>query len=248
MDLPELFSILVNGELFFCRSNCLPDNNECNLSNDDKIKLKNDFVQYFPSDRLEENFEKLVNDIESERNKVFISSWSFNKDDYALWKIYTDNSRFGVCVETTVQEINKVIKINSGYFMRGKAVEYSSRDFTDLMEFIKMKDAKSMLNEMINLLVFHKSEHYIYENEFRIVAFNENNSNQQGISFSFDISSFIKRVHISPLMPEWFLYVLMQLGGMSIGGDSQIDRMRLEMFKPLLVLKYSSINDKTKKS
>jgi hypothetical protein len=248
MDLPELFSILINEKLFFCRSDCFPDNNECNLTKDDKARFKYEYEQSLtPAERnLDGIFKKFETDLESERNNIFISSWSIKRDDYALWKIYTDNSKFGVCIETSINDINNLIERNLRYFMKGKAVDYTDRQFHNLIKSISCGDDKRTVDEIIDLLVFHKSKHYEYEDEYRVVAFDKNISAHQGISFSINISSFIKAIHLSPFMPEWFINILMQLGGMSITGDQIIDRKKLEIFRPLLEIRFSKIEDKQK--
>jgi hypothetical protein len=247
MDLPELFALLINQELFFCRSTCLSDNEECKLTEEDFQRLKFDFKQLSStaSSNLDSDYSKLKEYIESTRNELFLSSWSKSKDNYGLWKIYTDNSKFGICIETTYEEINKLINNNKHHVIMANDVKYEKRDFKKLIECINTNDNDNAIKELMNLVIFHKSEHYKYENEYRIVAFNNDVNKGEGIKFSIEPFTFIKSIYLSPFMPEWFKNVLMEIGGMSMSMNTLILFKSIELFKPLTNIAFSKINAKS---
>jgi hypothetical protein len=45
------------------------------------------------------------------RGNLFLSCWSTNFDDYALWRLYTKNNQFGFMIESTVGNVLESITI-----------------------------------------------------------------------------------------------------------------------------------------
>jgi hypothetical protein len=202
LDFPELFYLLLNSKLFFCNTSELPDLNEMNFFSVkgliDMIYLTNNIKDAHTQSDLLLPLKSFQTELKS---NTYISCWSTKRDDYALWKIYTEGSKFGFCIETTLSDI--IDSINSEYltlFIHGE-VKYgvSQKLYKQYREALISKNK----SELIKILCFIKSKSYSYENEYRFAILKEHTC-KTGIYQPVDLVKLIHKIHYSPFMPEWF--------------------------------------------
>ena len=172
MELPKFFDMLYDKHLFFSNVRLLPDLYECS----------------FPELR------KKTKDIEKLKDLVFVNCWTIaEEEDYALWKVYLNNSKYGVAIRTTIGNLKSCLQLSSPYNLstiRIRRVNYSYK-----LEKISIES-----------IVCTKKPFYKYENELRLwirAVYNED-VGSDGIKIIMDIDRLIESIYISPFMPYWF--------------------------------------------
>ncbi len=207
IDLPEFLDIVVNQHIFFLKVTSLTDKYE-HESVFEKIleDLISTEYNFYNITKQEQN-EFKQNMIEM-RNKSFISSWTFEEDNYALWKIYTNNSPYGICIETTIEKfLNNIHLIDKMKMFHGEvSYEISYKGIEEIALNMKHNSNSKIKhsNKTVQLLFFNKIESYRYENEYRFAVVNYDSKSNNGIKIKCDIDNIIDKVHLSPFMPSWF--------------------------------------------
>jgi len=128
MDFPELFALLLNRSLYFPNINSLLDINEFTTHEiekyipyfmDSDINSINETIQ-----KIISNGDELNNKINKIRDQIYVSCWSGKFDNYALWKIYTKNSKYGFCLESTIGRVEKSLSLDSHLSFHYDKVNY----------------------------------------------------------------------------------------------------------------------------
>lgn len=237
IDLPELISILFKEEFFFKRADKFSDQNEFSI-----IPFHG-FLNFIYSNRSSDgnNIPFISNEnldqINNIKNNSFMTSWSIEKDSFALWKIYANNNPYSFCIESSIRDLNDSLSFPKDIMIVKDFVEYDLPHRLDKLELFKKSLEDKEVENILKIISFVKSTCYSYEKEYRIVMYNEKFGNQdisidtdinqeihvkayngqgislktnnsQGILVKADISRLIKRIHVSPFMPAWFKEIL----------------------------------------
>lgn len=123
-----------------------------------------------------------------------INCWSISKnEDYALWKIYTDNMKSGVAIKSTVGRLKKSIKSKDDFFIG--QVRYGESFFN--------------IDEPSDLqIICSKRKYYKYENELRLIVKDSNNPPEPSLYLDVDLDILIDEIYLSPFIKEGFKAIL----------------------------------------
>lgn len=172
MDLPKFLDLLENEHLYFCKVRILTDLYECS----------------FPE--LQKRT-KAINDI---KDLVFVNCWSIsNQEDFALWKVYSNNNEYGVAIRTTVGKLKSCLQHSEPYSI-------------PTIRFNKVVYSDNLKDKSLKSVVCTKKPFYSYEKELRLwlSAIEKTDIISNGLTVNLDINKMIEGIYISPFMPEWF--------------------------------------------
>lgn len=140
--------------------------------------------------------------IKVQKKWLDVSCWHSATDDtesIAMWKIY-GNDVNSVCITTTVGELLDSIEKDNHKNLIVHKVEYIDHR----KEYYNL-DIDSKIAPFV-----HKHKAYKFENEIRLIAYNQSNDPMTdrggdfGSSITLTSNDFINNVKVSPEAPEWF--------------------------------------------
>lgn len=213
MDFFEFMHLIQNESLHFTNIQQFEDNYERILPNEIKSKIGEELSGYLGRDinTLIKPIDELTKSIEKNKKNLYVNCWSFNKDSYGLWKIYTKSSYYGIAVVTNIQklckcfscEFNNTNKLRFtgkkiGYKITGDKVHYNWKT----VDFFDFKNNKAVYLYQDNIS-FYKTKNYEFEKEYRVVL--RNDYQDTGINLNIDVNELILKWYPSPFMPEWFI-------------------------------------------
>jgi hypothetical protein len=188
MNFDNFINIVANNYLWFSRLDSMEDATEgC-------YKDINLLTKHCPRGnsykKMEMNIQneyKKQSEIESFiRNNFFISCWSIGSDEnFALWKIFTEKNN-GIAIKSNVQNILDSIQ-SEKIICHGK-VEYE-------------KKISSTSN--FHSYCYTKNIHYKYENEYRFIVKEIEQSNKKHITVGINYKSIIEEIFFSPYVEKW---------------------------------------------
>ncbi len=124
------------------------------------------------------------------RKKFGVSCWHINEyENEALWKIYTNQGQ-GIAIETTPEKLEK--SLTHDYKIHLDKVRYEDFDTSPIEKGHKHYNG------------FIKRKAFEYEKEYRAVIKLNEKDYGKGCLVETDLNILIERIHISPLMPEYF--------------------------------------------
>jgi len=139
--------------------------------------------------------------IKAQKKWFDVSCWHFttdNTESIAMWKIY-GNDINSVCITTTIGELLDSIEEDKNINLLVQKVEYIDHraDYYSL-------EVDSKIAPFV-----HKHKAYKFENEIRLIAYNESNDplsdrGSGGSLITLKSNDFINSVKVSPEAPEWF--------------------------------------------
>lgn len=139
--------------------------------------------------------------IKAQKKWFDVSCWhstTDNTESIAMWKIY-GNDINSVCITTTIGELLDSIEEDKNINLLVQKVEYIDHraDYYSL-------DVDSKIAPFV-----HKHKAYKFENEIRLIAYNEINDplsdrGSGGSLITLKSNDFINSVKVSPEAPEWF--------------------------------------------
>ncbi len=157
------FLTLINGELYFARADNFKDKYEGAIPKQTFKRLIENFKDYGTAKNKSDvklEFQKIFNE---KRKKAAISCWHINDtESAAMWELYS-KAGFGIAVQTTTGRLANSLVIPAGYNMVMCEVNY--------IDFDKENDTDYIYNELLPFK--NKRKEFIYENEFRIILYNE---------------------------------------------------------------------------
>jgi hypothetical protein len=191
MNLYPFICQIVRKEFSFTRLSKLEDSTEGfmkDISIYEKICFGGKNKIHFEKER-----EKSIISHKEEIENYFVSCWSKKEDeDYALWKVFT-NQNGGVAIITTADKfINSFsVPIN----VQKKEVTYKS--------FSKRKFAQKI--NSIDDCIFNKYDFYRYEEEYRFAITSKNSSisfsnDSNYLSIPINFHAMIDKIYLSPFM------------------------------------------------
>lgn len=211
IDLSQLLSLLLNRSLFFPSIKCLPDKNE--FADHGLIATVISKLNNCDDDETE----KIKRNINQIRGKIFVSCWSLSSDDYALWRIYTNNSKFGFMIESSKDKVLDSLSSRE-YRIFHKAIKYEPYALTNYFKTGSLTP-ESSIDDLIDFFPFIKIPNYKYENEYRFLIYDDKHENENGLSINCDPSKLIYSLHFSPFMPLWFKNDMNNLKNKLMEGD-----------------------------
>ena len=172
MDLPKFLDLLENEHLYFCNVRILTDLYECS----------------FPE------WQKRTKQLNVIKDLVFVNCWSIsNQEDFALWKVYSNNNEYGVAIKTTVGKLKSCLQHSEPYSI--PTIRFNKVIYSDNLKDMSLKSA-----------VCTKKPFYSYEKELRLWlrAIEETDIFSKGLTVNLNINQLIEGIYRSPFMPEWF--------------------------------------------
>lgn len=169
------FLTLLNGELYFARADSFQDKYEGAIPK----RTFQSLVQrsHIDAGKASETdvkleFEKLFNE---KKKKAAISCWHINDtESAAMWELYT-RAGLGIAVKTTISRLSESIIVPDGYKMLMTKVNYIDFDIEDNTDYI--------YNELLPFK--NKRKEFIYENEFRVMLYQEKSESELTYSSAY---------------------------------------------------------------
>jgi hypothetical protein len=183
MSFSKFVWTIQNKRLWLSRADLLGDPWEISLSGEQLQHVINRHpISPIGEPRRESATERAERIINSWRNKTFINCWNMSEhESNALWQIYCRNTD-GVVLQTSLEKLNVIRGPHSlipvTYSIPGSNKQTPTH--TDL--------------------VTKKLPMYAYENEVRIVHFDENEEMQaaKGTQLAFDLEQHIESIRVHP--------------------------------------------------
>lgn len=168
------FLTLVNGELYFARADSFKDKYEGAIPKQTFHSLLEHFKAMGISNNEDEvklEFQDIFN---KKKKKAAISCWHINDtESAAMWELYS-KAGFGIAVNTTISRLYDSLVIPEGYKMVMSEVNYIDFDTENNTDYI--------YNELLPFK--NKRKEFIYENEFRVILYQEKNESELLSDFS----------------------------------------------------------------
>ncbi|MEI6135772.1 MAG: DUF2971 domain-containing protein [Desulfomonile sp.] len=172
------FSLLVNREVYFARSDKLNDPYDCQVSViaaiDEAIAQTRDQISNNVAERLErlKKLSEVLANLEGETRKVGVLSLSKDNLNVLMWSHYADEHR-GLCIGfrfspeiTQIHEMNRIIGTNPCHYCK-------SNPFADFFEeFVKAEELipwKEFWQAILSIGMVSKSMWWQPENEVRVL-------------------------------------------------------------------------------
>ncbi|BEV04332.1 hypothetical protein [Chryseobacterium gambrini] len=219
LDLVKFLSLIQTNRLYFSRLDKFEDNYEGTVP-ELTAKDYKEWYTYFTKNHLldiistsvEEHVEQTIAEEKEAKEKykklVCVSCWNkYNSESYALWKIYSDLSK-GVMITTSIERLKTAFRDTD------EQIQLSE------IKYLDYKKDKMQLGNM-NYPIIHKSIHYDYEKEIRLiykVPFESGleydwskEENQFGKYLDVDVNTLIEEIIVSPKAPQWFFDIISDL-------------------------------------
>lgn len=217
MDLAKFISLLSKKALYFANPNQFDDPYEFHLPKSHNIAIKEKIHKPYIEDmnnikiqmmknklgieKLDEFkiFEQKIDNLPNQfkyaeieaKNRFGVNCWHINdSENEALWKIYTNQGQ-GIAIETTVEKLEQSLKYHKKIII--DKIRYEDFD-TALIE----KGHKYYSG-------FIKRKAFEYEKEYRAMVLLDEKDYGKGCFVEVELDTLIERIHISPLMPKYFL-------------------------------------------
>lgn len=225
MNLAKLVALLASKSLFFARMDTFEDPFESAIGVGlhkewyQKTKYENFVARATevvntpvpgydlpPKEAREENIAKLIADFESKGDKkmserTYASCWhESNSESAALWKLYGGSEGSAVAIRTTYKALRDgILDLNEEgdrYRIQIGRVEYI--DYENVI--LHFLDAP-----------FRKREAFEHEKEVRAILRLHTDDLPPGIAIPFDLMNVVHNVIISPLAPQWFADLVVEI-------------------------------------
>lgn len=149
----------------------------------------------------QKNIEKEV------KEKFGVSCWHINDyENEALWKIYTNQGQ-GIAIETSVKKLEQ-------------SLDYHRKIILDKVRYENFDTCIFEKNHQ-NYWGYIKRKAFEYEKEYRAIVLLDEEYFGKGCYIKADLNILIEKIHISPVMPKYFLDSIKYLcqGELSFLGD-----------------------------
>lgn len=152
--------------------------------------------------------------------------------NFALWKIYLDKSKYGIAIKTNIKNI---LNCFNGF----NPLIYQFQ-FDELEIKFKKVDYNGKITKInVYSIASNKKEWYFYEKEFRGIIFPPDemlkmDNIENGLSVIIDPSILIKEIYTPPFASEWF-YELVK---------NTINKYLVKQYRIEVPIKKSNIKEK----
>jgi len=214
MDLAKLVHLLSTGKLFFASANSFEDLFEGAKGTIERKEQWNTFYLDFfrkaiktapgaspkmlEPEQIKKDAQRLLSEMstlgESEREHVFISCWHRNEyESEAMWKLYSENNRNAVAIQTTVGNLYQALHRNPSIDIgKIRYIDYNKR-FSS-----------------VNGAYWYKRKSFEHEREVRAVL-KDFNTKASGVLVPVNIQTLIEKIYISPYASKWFEEVVINV-------------------------------------
>jgi hypothetical protein len=211
MDLAKFISLLSNKALYFASPKKFNDPYDCDLPKshyqalDDehenwKKRQLQEFEEKVPNFKNTLQYDQIIQTMnkmpsteklnESVKEKFCVSCWHINDyENEALWKIYTNQGE-GIAIETTDVKLKES-------FITTKNIHCDKVRYEDF-------DTAPIKKGHKHYAGFIKRKAFEYEKEYRAMVMLDEADYGQGSLIQVNLDTLIQKVHISPLMPNYF--------------------------------------------
>ena len=163
----------------------------------EKFECRKFNTVFGPVPANEISYEKLVR---QQREWVDVSCWHANeKESMAMWKIYGGTTN-AVCIVTDVTSLKSSVYTS----------EKGQKLILAKVEYISHLDEQFKISHSLAPLM-HKAHFYSFEQEVRLMSFNENApvkkdrpSSEYGSYLEVNLEQLIKEIRVSSKSPKWF--------------------------------------------
>jgi len=202
-DFAKLVSLFHSESLYFVRS--------------DRLLLSDPFEGYFRELTFLKgyNASEQLNELARKEHpkNLFINCWHVNKSESdAMWKIYSGMDK-GIAIQSTIG------KLKNG-FKTSEQVKILKMKYGD---FQKENGTREDLIDRFS----RKRDSFKHENELRVFVFNPSHSKEDGIKIKMDLKSFIEKITVSPLSPDWFVDVVKSVSSKYGIDQTVVDKSKL---------------------
>ncbi|WP_430530747.1 DUF2971 domain-containing protein [Bacillus cereus] len=211
MDFTKLVSILSTKSMFFCRADNFRDKfegkifaytDEHAISALNRVLTAEKWSQRRKVSVIEE-IERIKNllfeQMDKERERVFINCWHLNNyESAAMWDLYC-NGREGIAIQTTFDRLKSSLNACEEEIFVGK-VKYMDHTIENNLD-------KNFIEPF-----FTKRISFSHENEVRLLSVNPtydvDNENLLGKDIKMNIIDLIENVYVYPDAAPWFVNVV----------------------------------------
>ena len=195
LDFTKFVSLLVNGGLYFSRSDHFDDQFEGSFSLANK-KLRPIIYESLKRNYKSEDFSAFIKQL---RKYIYINCWHLNEFESAgMWSLYSKTNE-AICIQSTYKNFREILdkEINIGFV---RYVDYEK-------EWIPEKNILSPF--------LYKRKSFEHEREIRAIINKSNINNlkniklpqvetEEGIWIKLNLKKFIQNVYVSPNSSNWF--------------------------------------------
>lgn len=217
MDLAKFISLLANQALYFTNPKQFNDPYEFYLPESHQLatqeQIINPMIKNFENIKKQmllnkpgidkhrnwKEFEEKLNKLPSSlmesqkqvKERFGVSCWHINDfENESLWKIYTNQGQ-GIAIETTIEKLEQ-------------SLSYHRKIIFDKVRYEDFKIATIEKGHK-HYGGFIKRKAFEYEKEFRAMVLLNEEDYRKGCYVKTDLNKLIEKIHISPLMPKYFL-------------------------------------------
>jgi hypothetical protein len=208
MNFASFYSMISTKTLFFRRLDKYPDQLEATLT-EESVKQLHEYSSRFSDANPEVRKEwaaSIDEDVKNKRAWFLSNSWTISDhEEYALWKIYLNESKEGIAIKSTAKRLKESLKKTNYEISFGK-VDYDERtlDLTEMNMFV---------------MTMSKRKCYAYEKEYRaLIPHQYHPSTNQGdppvpkfaigTGVEVNLNSLIDKIYVSPFVGEWFTKIV----------------------------------------
>ena len=219
MDIPSFISLLVHESLTFVRADLFEDRYEGKLPERSAALIDNQIRKQIAKGQLNKGYWNYSEILNKDYNKVYLNCWCNEQHEMVhMWKIYSKEN--GIAIETDYDTLKESIV---------------SREtiFPTLVRYVDFKnDVINCLNNGLTVYTLKRKE-YKSENEFRLILAYPRILEDQLLKYKsheeiapprkalylktpiikceVNVVRLIKRIHVSPYAPKWYLDLLKDL-------------------------------------
>lgn len=218
MDLAKFISLLSKKAIYFANPNQFNDPYEFQLPKsyrntiEEKVYkphikemkiIQEQIINEKPGIQNTDEFKKLEQGIMSSlqnltknidkqvKERFGVSCWHINDyENEALWKIYTSQGQ-GIAIETTEDKLEQSLTFHRKIIL--DKVRYEDFDIAPIEQGHEHYGG------------FIKRKAFEYEKEFRAMVLLNEEDYKKGCFVETDLNILVEKIHISPLMPKYFL-------------------------------------------
>ncbi len=206
MSLSKLLMIFEEKALYFPNADSFEDKFEGSYPVKVMEDIKKNIKQALGDEDPGKGYENLKKLIVSIKRNTYISCW--NKSEHesdAMWKIYSENSKETVAIQTSYEKIMESIE-----------KPYKNKITGEYVKYIDYPQENNMTDYLYSQFLY-KRKSFSHENEFRFIykdpkiEIDKNGvgklnfeSFEIGKNINVNLNTLIESIYISPLAPDWF--------------------------------------------
>lgn len=219
MDIPSFLSLLVDQSLTFVRGDLFEDKYEGILPEMTAAAIDKQILQKIQTGKIDSQYSNFSKILHSLKNQVYLNCWCKERHEMVhMWKIYSKEK--GVAIETNYETLKESIRSKETVLptlvnyvdFKNDIVSWASNGLTAFT--LKRKEYKSE-NEFRLILSYPRiveDQLLELENQKEIDSLRRTlYLNTPVVKCEVDVNKLIKRIHLSPYAPKWYLNLIEDL-------------------------------------